>query len=117
MEWGFFIILSIIAIIIVVVNIKKKNFSIQESFWWMVGSIAMLILSIFPGIIDGLAGLLHINYPPSLLFVISIIFLLFIVFRNSKRISKQQEKIVELAQQLALVKNAMKQQKEPKGKK
>ena len=117
MEWGFFIILSIIAIIVVVVNIKRKNFSIQESFWWMMGSIAMLILSIFPGIIDGLAGLMHINYPPSLLFIISIIFLLFIVFRNSKRISKQQEKIVELAQQLALVKNAMKQKDRQKNKK
>ena len=117
MEWGFFIVLSIIAIIVVVMNIKRKNFSIQESFWWMVGSIVMLILSVFPGVIDGLAGLMNISYPPSLLFIISIIFLLFIVFRNSKRISQQQEKIIELAQQLSLVKNMLKKNNEQKRKK
>ena len=45
-----------------------------------------------------------VDYPPSLLFVLCIIFLLFINFRNSRRIAELQMKVVELGQELAIVK-------------
>ena len=70
----------------------------------MMAAIVMLILSIFPYSIDKIAKLFGIAYPPSLLFVFCIIFLIFIIFRNSKRITEQQEKITELAQNLAILK-------------
>ena len=89
-------------------EVRKKNFSIKESFWWVIAAIVMLILSIFPYSIDNLAKFLNIEYPPSLLFVLCIIFLVFINFRNSKRISLQQEKIIELGQELAILKEKVK---------
>ena len=45
-----------------------------------------------------------VDYPPSLLFVLCIIFLLFINFKNSRRIAELQMKVVELGQELAIVK-------------
>ena len=99
-----FIIVSIIILLYVINIVRKKQFSIKESFWWFVASIVMLILSIFPYSIDWFAKKLNIAYPPSLLFVICIIFLLFINFRNSKRMSELQMKVVELGQELAIVK-------------
>ena len=69
----------------------------------MFGAIIMLILSIFPYSINWLAKIFGISYPPSLLFIFCIIFLVFINFRNSKRIAEQQEKIVELAQHIAIL--------------
>ena len=65
----------------------------------------MIILAIFPYSIDSIAKFLNIDYPPSLLFVICIVFLLFINFKNSKKIAEHQEKIVELAQHVALLEN------------
>lgn len=100
----YFIIISVICMFYIVHEIRKKRFSIKESFWWIIGSLLMLILSIFPHIIDKLAKLFGIAYPPSLLFVFCIIFLIFMIFRNSKKISEQQEKIIELAQNLAILK-------------
>ena len=49
------------------------------------------------------SSLLHIAYPPSLLFLIAIIFLLFVNFRETKKIEKQKEKIMELAQRLSIL--------------
>ena len=89
-------------------EVRKKRFSIKESFWWVISSIIMLILAIFPYSIDKIAKLLNISYPPSLLFVLCILFLLFINFRNSKKIAEQQEKIIELAQNVAILKNEKK---------
>ena len=101
----YFIIISIFILLYVIWNVKKKKLSIKESFWWVIGAIIILLLSIFPYAIDKTAKFLNIAYPPSLLFVFCIIFLLFINFRNSQKIAEQQEKIIELAQELAIVKN------------
>lgn len=107
----YFIILAILVIVYVIHEVRKKKFSIKESFWWVVASFVMLILSIFPYSIDKLAQFLNIDYPPSLLFVLCIVFLLFINFRNSKRIAEHQEKIIELAQHIAIIENELKEKK------
>lgn len=104
----YFIIISIIVLLYVINIVRKKQFSIKESFWWVLSAIIMLLLSIFPYSIDWVAKRLNISYSPSLLFVICVIFLLFINFRNSRRISELQMKVVELGQELAIVKEKTK---------
>jgi len=47
---------------------------------------------------------LGIAYPPSLLFVLCIIFLLFILFRNSKKIFELQMRVIEMGQEMAILK-------------
>lgn len=104
----YFIVLAVLATVYVFNVVRKKKFSIKESFWWMLASIIMLILAIWPYSIDKIAKFLGVEYPPSLLFVICIIFLLFICFRNNKRLAEQQEKIIELAQELSIIKEKVK---------
>lgn len=107
----YFIIIAFFAIIYVVMEVRKNKFSIKESFWWVMASLVMLVLAIFPKLFDNLAALMGIGYSPSLLFTICIIFLLFINFRNSKRIAEHQDKIVELAQHIAILENINKREK------
>ena len=104
----YFVILAILVVAYVINIVRKKKFSIKESFWWFILSLVMLFLAIFPYSIDWLAQKLNISYPPSLLFVICIVFLLFINFRDSKRISELQMKVVELGQELAIVREKVK---------
>lgn len=107
----YFIIIAILCMIYVILEVRKKRFSIKESFWWMIGSLIMLVLSIFPHSIDYIANKVGIAYSPSLLFVFCIIFLIFMIFRNSKRISEQQEKIIELAQNISILKEKLNEKK------
>ena len=107
----YFIILAIIVIIYVFNIVRKKQFSIKESFWWMIASIIMLILAIYPYSIDRIASYLNISYPPSLLFVLCIIFLLFILFRNSRKIFELQLKVIELGQEVAVLKEKVNREK------
>lgn len=99
----FFIILAIIFIIYILRMIKMKNFSIKESIFWVAGTFGILIFAIFPKLLDKIALNLKIDYPPSLLFLVGIFFLLFINFRNTQKISKQNEKITELAQKCSIL--------------
>ena len=112
----YFIIFSLVVIVYVVNIVRKKKFSIKESFWWVFASILMLLLSIFPHSIDFVSLKLNISYPPSLFFVICIVFLLFINFRNSKRISELQGKVIEIGQELAILKFELKNNKAKKTK-
>ena len=110
----YFIILSTIVLLYVINIVRKGKFSIKESFWWFLGAVVMLILSIFPQIIDWFAKKINIAYPPSLLFVLCIVFLLFQNFRASKKISEMQLKIIELAQQLSLIREKVNNEKKSK---
>ena len=103
----YFIAIAVCALIYVIFEVRKKKFSIKESFYWVLAAIIMFFLAIFPYSIDKIAIFLNIEYPPSLLFVLCIIFLLVINFRNSKKIAEHQEKIVEMAQHIALLENEL----------
>jgi len=107
----YFIIIAILSIIYIIHDIRKKRFSISESFWWMIASFIMLLLANFPYSIDWIAIKFRVEYPPSLLFVFCIIFLVLMNFRNSKKISEQQMKITELAQNISIIKEELNEKK------
>jgi hypothetical protein len=99
----FFVFLGVITIIFVYRKVSLKMFSEKESFFWMVSAIIILILSIFPKILDNLSLVLGIDYPPSLLFLLSTLFILFVQFRQTQQVSMLNERIKELAQINALL--------------
>lgn len=100
-----FILIGIVVIVYIFNTVKKGKFSVNESIFWMCGGFIVLILSIFPQIIIFFAEKVGVDYPPSLLFMLCNVFLLFMCFRNNRRIAEQQEKIIELAQQVTLLKS------------
>lgn len=110
----YFILISILPIMYIIHEIRKKRFSITESFWWVIAAFGMLVLAIFPYSIDYIASKFGVEYAPSLLFVICIIFLVLINFRNSKRISEQEIKIIELAQNISILKSERSEKNENK---
>ena len=103
MNW-FFIIIGLILILYIFSIVIKGKFSIVESIFWLLGSLIILVFSVFPQIIIVMANILNIKYPPSLLFLLVSVFLIFVNFRNTQRIEKQNEMIIYLGQELAILK-------------
>lgn len=99
----FFIAIAVIFIIYILHVIAMKTFSIKESIFWVIGTIVILVFAIFPKLLDKIAIALNIAYPPSLLFLVGMLFLLFINFRNTQKITKQNEKIIELAERSSIL--------------
>lgn len=108
----FYIILGVALFIYIVCVVVKGTFDIYESIFWLIGTVIILILSIFPNLIIWLAGLIGIEYAPSLLFLLVAVFLLFVNFRNTQKIVKQKEKILSLAQDVAILKYEMEKKEE-----
>lgn len=88
---------------VTVIGLLMKN-KITEKFSliWMIGSGAILVLAGYPALVDRAADSLGIDYAPSLLFLFSTLVLLLIVLYMSIQISHLNDKVKELAQNMAL---------------
>ena len=98
----YFIILAVLVVIYMLSSIRKNKLSIKTSFGWIMGAIAMIILAIFPKSLYWLSYLLGIEYPPALFLTLCVIVLFIIDFNNSKKLEEYRQKIIELAQRLAI---------------
>ncbi|GAA0178417.1 hypothetical protein SH2C18_14770 [Clostridium sediminicola] len=94
---------GIILIIFVLKLMVNKNMTESQSVLWLIIGVAAIILGFFPSIITVIADSLGIWYPPSIIFLIGYIGLLFIVLKNTVVISIQSNQIRELFMQVALL--------------
>jgi hypothetical protein len=104
----FIIVTAILFLIFIVSLVKKRRLSEKDSLLWILASIVILIVSIFPQIPDSIAGLFGLFYPAAILFFVGIIFTLFIVGYHSTRLSDLTEKNKELAQKIGILENRLK---------
>ena len=88
----------------VIYLLVKRKIDERNSFFWLAGSLVILALSTMPDIIEIIANLVGVDYPPTLLFVLSILIILFILLYQSIQISMLQARCKELAQHIAIMK-------------
>jgi hypothetical protein len=94
-------------LLIVILLVKKGILHVKYSLLWVFMGLILLLLSIFPSFIDKIALSLDIKNPPSLLFLLGLLFLVAYSLHLSVSASAQSEKIIRLSQELALLMNKM----------
>lgn len=99
----FTIVSGFVLILYIVKSMVNKRMTESQSVLWLLIGAAEIVLGIFPSIITFIANLLGIWYPPSIMFLIAYIGLLFIVLKNTTTISIQSNEISELYMQIALL--------------
>ncbi len=78
-------------------------------YLWLLASIAILILSVFGGIVGSLARILNIAYSPTLPLVAGILFALAVLLSLSVALSNQANQNRDLAQEMALLEYRLRQ--------
>lgn len=106
MYWHFSI-FGLLFILYVLARVKNNQFSEGKSILWISAGIVVLALSLFPEIVVRLSALLGVDYPPSLLFLFSILFLVFMTFLQDHEISLLTQNVKGLAQHIALLEEAL----------
>lgn len=108
----FFIVLGVLFATYIIRNTTRRRLLEKESFIWLVAMVLVIIMGIFPEILDWAATLLHIQYGPSLLFLVSTLVLAALLLRHSMIASGQQNKINDLAHKIALLEDEITQLKQ-----
>jgi hypothetical protein len=96
------------ALLLVVVElIRRGRLKERYALLWLLAGAVLLFLSSSRGLLDAIARLLGIFYPPSFLFLLAFFFLLLITLHFSVVLSGLSEKNKKLAQELALLRREL----------
>ena len=82
--------------------VKRSKMRIEDTVFWVILGIIILLFAIFPQIVTALAGLLGIASEQNFVFMFFIFVLAARAFFNSRDNSDQETKLRELTQQIAL---------------
>ena len=86
----------------VVLKIRKSKFQIHDGIFWFLLSIFLLILSIFPQIVERLSGLLGVESPANLVFLGILALLLIKNFLLSIKVSLLEYNLMKLTQRVVV---------------
>ena len=98
---------SIATFAVVIELIRRSHLKERYSLIWLAASLVLIIFSSSRQLLDLIAKMFGIYYPPSFLFLLSIAFLLVLLLHFSTVISTLNEKNNRLAQELGLLKTRL----------
>lgn len=96
------IVSSLIAFVLCITRIKQAKLKVENSVIWMLGSILLILMSIFSHVVEWIANKLGFMAPVNFVFFVMIGFLLIQLFVDNIRISMLNEKIKDLSHYIAL---------------
>ena len=105
---------SIIFLIIILWSVRQKKLKEAYAMLWLMTGAGMLAVSIVPNILHWISRLLGIVYPPATLFLLLLCGVIVILFQYSLLLSRNQERISRLTQEIALLKNELEKLKRDK---
>ena len=96
------IVVSILLTFFVLKKIRQSKVEIEDSIFWVMFALMMVVFSIFPGLADILSDFVGTYSTSNFIFMFVIFILLVKVFFLSLKISQLESRVTELIQQLAL---------------
>lgn len=99
-----FVVLVGLAILVFMLNlVRKKHIREQYSLLWIVAAVVLVLSAVFSPVVDRLAHLVGIYYPPAFLFLIAILMILVLQFHFSTVISTLREQNKALIQDVGIL--------------
>ena len=93
---------SFLSFLFVTRRLKKSEVKLHDTTFWVILSMVFVVLSLFPGVVIWLAGLIGIQSPINLVFLIIIFCLLAHCFIQSLRFSALEDKFERFVEEDAL---------------
>lgn len=95
---------SVVMLFYILEMVRRRRLQEEYSILWLAGSVVILVLSLKRDWLEGISRVFGVVYPPSLLFVVAIFFILLILIHFSITVSKLYQMNKKMAQEIALLK-------------
>ena len=105
----FIIILSFVVLAVVINFIRKKKLRVDYAILWVITGLVLIILPLINNYLDRFAYSIGVYYPPALIYVFAILFIIMILLDFSIRISKLSEQNKNLIQDLGILREKVKE--------
>ncbi len=98
---------SIALMLGVVYLIRNRSLRIEYSILWLIGTFALLIASLWRGLLDTVAAAIGVYYAPAVLLLVGILFGVLLFLHLTVVISRHTEQNKQIVQELALLKEKL----------
>ena len=85
--------------------IVKRKLQLHYTLMWILLGVAILLMAIFPGLVNFISEAIGVYDPTNAVFFFGFVFSLPVIFGLTIALSKTSEKVRELTQEVALLKN------------
>ena len=99
------VVTSVLACVYALRKIRKSQLRIEDALFWIVISVMLVIVSVFPGLAEFFTKLIGMEAPSNFIFLVMIFLLLVKTFSLSIKVSQTEERIKNLVQKLAIINN------------
>ncbi len=94
---------SLVALLFVLELVRQRRLREEYSLLWLATAIVLLVLNVWRDLLHGLSAMVGIVYPPNLLFIVAVLFVLLLLLYFSMVITKLTQENKDIAQQVALL--------------
>ncbi|GAA4799545.1 MULTISPECIES: DUF2304 domain-containing protein [Rothia] len=98
----FFLILTLCLVIMVLAQVRNQKMKEKYAALWLIVSAIIVVLTVFPRLLDWLADLVGIETPVNLLFLLAIIMLIAVTLHLTQALSRLTEDTRILAEAAAI---------------
>ena len=104
---------SLLLLLVVFELIRSRRLRERYALLWLLTGVVLLVLSIWRGGLNMIAGWFGISgYPPAILFAVGILFILLVLLHYSTVISRLSDQSTILAQRLALLEERFREERD-----
>lgn len=105
-------VMVLLALLYIANMVRREALDIKFALPWLTVGVIVLILDVFPGIMNYLVHLLGIELPVNMMFFFGFCFTLLLVFSLTIKVSRQSEQLKRLTQEIALLEENMGKEKQ-----
>lgn len=98
---------SVLFLIMMVYMLKKNRLALKYSLLWLFSGIVMLVLSLFPQVLDSVSELVGVYSSVNALFAVMLLCGLILMISFTMIISREKAEIVRLTQEVAILENRL----------
>jgi hypothetical protein len=105
------IIIGVILAFTIFLMVRRDHLHGPFAIWWLVIACVAIVLSVFPKIVNQVSFQIGISYPPTLILVLAVCFILLKMLSQDLQRTLQEKKIRRLTQRMAILEKALKDKK------
>jgi len=98
------VVILIIMIIWLIRQVRNFKLDLRYTLSWFFLTVALLLLSLFPSLLTGIARFMGIYSPVNMIFFCGFLFSLVVIYTLTIAVSKMSNEIRRLTQEIALIK-------------
>ena len=93
--------------------VRRRSLLERYALLWLFSALVLLALAVWRGLLQEVAGVLGVAYPPNALFLIAFGFVLVLLLHFSLAVSRLSDQTKVLAQRLALLEERLERRRRP----